>query len=93
VNIVGNVARNSSNRLKFFWLNVICCICQSNELECEIKQKTGGGQVGRAAKSLGGPWPTQAPLRTAAVALSFLCDVRHSTMEKLWEFLIYCYIT
>jgi len=43
VNIVGNVARNSSNRLKFFWLNVICCICQSNELECEIKQKTGGG--------------------------------------------------
>jgi len=57
MNIVRTVARNSSNRLKFCWLKVICCICQSNELECEIKQKTGG-----PAKNLGGPWPTKAPL-------------------------------
>ena len=83
----------TSNRLNFFWLKVICCICQSNELEREIEQKTGGASR-RLAKNLGGPWPTQPPLRTATVALSLLCDVRYSIMEKLsWEFLIYCYIT
>jgi len=38
-----------TNRLKFFWLKVTCCICQSKELEREIKQKTGG-----SAKNLGG---------------------------------------
>jgi len=32
------------------------------------------------------------PLRTATEALSLLCDVRYSTMEKWsWEFLIYRY--
>jgi len=72
MNIVITVAWKSSNRLKFCWLNVICCICQSNELERDIKQKTGGGQVGRPAKNLVGRWLTQAPLRTATVALSFL---------------------
>jgi len=33
VNIVETVARKSSNPLKFCWMKVICCICQSNELE------------------------------------------------------------
>ena len=42
VNIVRTVARKSSNRLKFCWMKVICCICQSNKLEREIKQKTEG---------------------------------------------------
>jgi len=44
--------------LRFCWLKVICCICQSNELEREIKQKTGGESRG-PAKTLGGPWTTQ----------------------------------
>jgi len=82
VNIVRNVASNSSNRLQFFCLIVICCICQSNELNVKLNKKMGR-QVGGPAKSLGGPWPTEAPLRTATVVLSLLCDVRHSTMEKL----------
>jgi len=42
VKIVRTVAKKSLNRLKFCWLKVICCICQSNELEREIKHKTGG---------------------------------------------------
>jgi len=42
VNIVRTVARKSSNRLKFCWLKVNCCVCQSNEVEREIKHKTGG---------------------------------------------------
>jgi len=42
MNIVITVAINSSNRLKFSWLKVVCCICQSNKLEREIKQKTRG---------------------------------------------------
>jgi len=62
VNIVRTVARKSSNRLKFYWLKVICCLCQSNELE--IKHKTGGGKQGGSQKS-GAPWLTQSPLRTA----------------------------
>jgi len=45
------------NRLKFCWLKVICCICQSNNLEREIKQKTGGESRG-LAKNLRGSWPT-----------------------------------
>jgi len=41
------------NRLKFCWLKVICCICQSNELEREIRQKTW--ELSREpAKNLGG---------------------------------------
>jgi len=55
VNIVRTVATKSSNRLKFCWLKVICCICQSNELEHEIKQKKLGGKQGASQK-----WPTQA---------------------------------
>jgi len=35
VNIARTVTRKSSNRLKFCWLQVICCIRQSNELERE----------------------------------------------------------
>jgi len=62
--IVRTVARKSSNRLKYCWLKVICCICQSNELEREIQHKTGGPSSG-PAKNLGVPWPTQVPFRTA----------------------------
>jgi len=29
-------------RLKYCWLKVICCICQSNEFEREIENTTGG---------------------------------------------------
>jgi len=47
VNIVWTVARKSSNRLKFCWLKVIRCISQSNELEGEIRQKTGGQTRGQ----------------------------------------------
>jgi len=54
VNIVRNVARKSSNRFKFCWLRVICCMCQSNELEPESKQKTGGGTMRVSGKNLGG---------------------------------------
>ena len=60
VNIVRTAVRKSSHRLKFCWLKVICCICQSNELELEIKQKMGG-QVEGQTKIWKGPWPTQAP--------------------------------
>jgi len=52
VNIVRTFARMSSNRFKFCWLKVICCICQSNELEREIKHKTGG-KAGRQPKIRG----------------------------------------
>jgi len=52
------------------------------------------GQAESQPKIWEGPWPTQAPLRTATVALSFLCDIRYSKMEKLsWEFIIYYNIT
>ena len=64
MNIVRTVARNSSNRFKFCWLKVIYCICPSNELEREIKHKTGGAKQGASQKS-GGSSPTQASLRTA----------------------------
>jgi len=43
-------------RLKYYWPKVIYCICQPNELEREIKKKTGA----RNQKSWE-PWPTQAP--------------------------------
>jgi len=46
VNIVRTVARISSYRLNIRWLKFICCICQSNDLEREIKQKN----VGRASR-------------------------------------------
>jgi len=59
VNIVRTVARNSSNRLKFCWLKSICCICQSNELEREIRQKTEGPSRGSANRP--GP-PLEPPL-------------------------------
>ena len=60
MNIIRTVARNSSNRLKSCWLRVICCICQSNEFEREIKHKTGGASRG-PAKNLGGPAPPLVP--------------------------------
>jgi len=39
--------------LKYCWPKICYCICQPKELERQIKKK------------LGGPWPTQAPLRIA----------------------------
>ena len=49
------------NRLKVCWLKVICCICQSNELNVKLSKKVGG-QAGGQPKIWEGPWPTQAPL-------------------------------
>ena len=46
-------------RLKYCWPKVIHCICQPNELERDIKKKTGGNTGGK--QKSGGPWPTQAP--------------------------------
>jgi len=63
VNIVRTVTRKSSNGLKFNWLKVIRCIRHSNELEGEIKHKTGGSKQGAAFGGYGSPRP---PLRTAA---------------------------
>jgi len=83
VNIVRTVTRKSSYRLKFCWLKVICCISQSNELEHGIKQKTGKAKEGASQKSVRGHGPPRPPLRTSTVPLSFLSDVRYSTMEKL----------
>jgi len=83
---------NLTNCLKFCWLKVTCCICQSSELEREIEQKTRGDKQGASQKSGRGHGPSSPPpIRTATVALSLLCDLRYSTMEKLsWEFFIHC---
>jgi len=45
-------------------MKVICCICQSNELEREIQHKTGGPSRG-PAKNLGDHGPPRPPVRTA----------------------------
>jgi len=47
-------------RLKYCWPKVFYCIWQPNDLEREIKKKTGGANRG-PSKILEGPWPTQAP--------------------------------
>jgi len=62
VNIVRTVARKSSTRLKFCWLNLICCICQSNELQRGIKHKTRG-QVGGQPKIWEGYGLPRPPLK------------------------------
>jgi len=49
--------------------------------------KNWSGQAEGQPKIWEGPWPTQASLRTATVALSLLC------VKLSWEFLVYCYIT
>jgi len=61
VNIVRTVTRKSSNGLKFCWLNVICCICQSNEFEREIKHKIGEAKQGLSQKSEGHGLPRLLP--------------------------------
>ena len=63
MNIVRTVARKSSNRLKFWWLKVICSICQSNELEHEIKHKTGGeaGDQSKIWSAMAHPGPLLEP--------------------------------
>ena len=48
---------------KYCWLKVICCFCEPNELEREIKKKLEG-----QAKTWGA-WPTQAPLSIATESL------------------------
>ena len=48
--------------LKFCWLKVICCICQSNELECNIKHKKLGGPAGGQQKSGGRHGPPRPPV-------------------------------
>jgi len=50
--------------LKFCWLKVISYICQSNELEPEIKHKTGVSRKGQT-KFWRGSGPPSNPLRTA----------------------------
>jgi len=77
--MVRTVARKSANRLIFCWLKVVCCICQSNELEREIKQKTGGASRG-PAKNLGGAiahpgLPLEPPL------WRYHCCVTHVTRQ------------
>jgi len=47
-------------RLKYCWPKVIYCICQPNELEQEIKKKTGGAKQGAKQKS-GGPMAHPGP--------------------------------
>jgi len=42
--------------LKYCWPEVIYCRCESNELEWEIKKKSGW-----AKQKSGGVWPTQPP--------------------------------
>jgi len=44
-------------RLKYCWPKVIYCICQPNELEREIKKKSGG-----ESKNLGGHGPPRPSL-------------------------------
>jgi len=66
VHITRTVAGKSSNRLKFYWVNVIYCICQSNELEREIKHNTRGAKQEASQKSgraMAHPAP---PLKTAS---------------------------
>ena len=78
MNIVRTVARKSSNRLKFCWLKVICCICQSNELEREIKQKTGGKR-GASQKS-GGTVAHRIPLQEPTL-WRYHCSVTYVTRQ------------
>jgi len=70
VNIVRTGARRSSNRLKFYWLKVICCICQPNKLECEMKHKTGVPSR-MPAKNLEDRGPPRPPLRIATALEAF----------------------
>jgi len=51
-------------RLKYCWPKMIYCICQPNEIEREIKKKTGGPSRG-PSKNLGGMAPPAPPLRIA----------------------------
>jgi len=77
MNIVRTVARKSSNRLKFCWLQVICCICQSNKLEHELKHKTGGPSRVQP-KIWRGHGPPPPP------ALEPLLDTQFLTMSFKW---------
>jgi len=86
VNIARRVARKSSDRLKFCWLKVICCTCQSNELEREIKQKTRGASR-RPAKNLRGTMahpdlPLELPLRRYHCSVTYVTRQWRSYHEK-----------
>jgi len=45
--------------LKYCWLKVICCICQSNELNARLSTQLARPSCG-PDESLVGTWPTQA---------------------------------
>ena len=47
-------------RLKYCWLKVICCTCQSNELNVKLSTQLWGPSWGQS-KIWGWAWPTQAP--------------------------------
>jgi len=59
-------------RLKYCWPTVIYWICQTNELEREIKKKLGRPNRG-PSKNLGVLWLTQDPLR---ISTGFTCCTR-----------------
>jgi len=71
VNIVRTVARKPANHLKFCWLKVICCICQSNELE--IKQRTVGGKTGGQPKTWGSMAHPGSPLEPPLLSVLVMC--------------------
>jgi len=73
VKIVRTFARKPKNRLNFCWLKVICCICQSNELEGEIKQKPGV-----QPKTCGGHCPPLEPPLT----INIICHVQ----REVWAY-------
>jgi len=71
-------------RLKYCWLKLICSICRPNELEPEIKQKTGEGKLGASQKSGGHGGPPRLPLRIATA-----CMWREQAKAKAHIYVIY----
>jgi len=64
--------RGSLNyRLRYCWPEVICCICEPNELEWEIKKELGG-----LSKNVGGHGLPRPPLRIAT-AYAHFCSVHN----------------
>ena len=74
-------------RLKYCWPKVIYCICQPNEVEREIKKKTGEANKG-PSKILWGPWPTHNSARRERVrSLKFLrmrADLKFAGAVREW---------
>jgi len=61
---------------KILQVKVICCICQSNEFEREVKQNLGGTQGG--SQKYGYPWPTQSPLHNHHWLRVCRCSCRYT---------------